>query len=587
MTDLTPLKAQLIADISDYITDFEKAGQVAVQFGKAQKTAGDQVKKNNDAYGGAVAKFKSFALTGAAVTATLAGIAVTAKKAWQFIGEGAELLQTQERFNRLALEIGTTGEALKNQLSPAIRGMMTDMDAMGLATQLMSLGLAKNTDEAVRLTRVASALAMPLNDLILTLTNQRTMRFDQLNVQVDGFNERLKKLKETMSDEEAFKMAFLAQAEEQILRVGDSADTAAGDLIRLENEWANLKNTMSMAVVEGVTPWIARINDEIEANKKLHAAYDAGAISLERYKQLYNLLSQVDPATIYMIAEAHLARYTATMERHNDLSYRYSTITLPGTSAAENFYANAAERAAQRTTEFGDKLVTAAEKAQTAEDIVRALAGATADLDGSFANNTSMAQSMLDEWEWAQAGGAELQARIEEIGSLQVEPEVKKQLLEEAMTAAVELDISLGNISEYDGAALLKDSLNLETLEAASKLLSDGEAGILDDLKRLDENIYIAKTELDDKTEQIRENLESFVGYWAGTHVANFVATYSNRGGYTGGGVGSGSGDDDTDMVGGFSTGPVNNYYITDDLGMKMAEEQRRAQELATIERVM
>ena len=78
------------------------------------------------------------------------------------------------------------------------------MEAMALAADLLALGLAKNSDEAVRLAKVQSGLGMDMNQLVL-LTNQTTMRFDALGVSVDGFDEKVKQLKATgMSTNEAF-----------------------------------------------------------------------------------------------------------------------------------------------------------------------------------------------------------------------------------------------------------------------------------------------------------------------------------------------------------------------------------------------
>ena len=57
------------------------------------------------------------------------------------------------------------------------------------------------------------------------------MRFDALGISVDGFDEKVKALEETgLSASEAFNEAFLQQAEEQIKKVGDVANTSEGHL---------------------------------------------------------------------------------------------------------------------------------------------------------------------------------------------------------------------------------------------------------------------------------------------------------------------------------------------------------------------
>ena len=129
-----------------------------------------------------------------AVTAAVGGATVAFKKMYAAIGEGAEIELTRQRFDRLAVALGTTSEALGTDIRIASQGMLSDMEAMALATDFLSLGLAKSHDEAVRLSSVASQLGFDMNQLVLTLTNQTTMRFDALGIAVDGFSGKVAKL---------------------------------------------------------------------------------------------------------------------------------------------------------------------------------------------------------------------------------------------------------------------------------------------------------------------------------------------------------------------------------------------------------
>src|SRR3990167_4759150 len=174
--------------------------------------------------------------------------------------EGAQLELTRERFDRLSHSIGTTGSALIGDLHRATRLMMDDSVALAAATDFMSLGLAKTHDEAVRLTRISAALGMNMNQLVLTLTNKTTMRFDALGVAVDGFEDKVKKLEAAgYGVDEAFKLAFMQQAEEQIARVGDVADTNAGKIARFEAVSTNLANAIKLRLA----PAVAGLYDEL------------------------------------------------------------------------------------------------------------------------------------------------------------------------------------------------------------------------------------------------------------------------------------------------------------------------------------
>ena len=161
------------------------------------------------------------------------------------IKEGAALDSSRVKFDRLSASIGTTSSVLLNNLRSATRGLRSDAELMAGASDFMSLGFAKNTEDVVRLTNVAGALGMNMNQLVLTLANQTTMRFDQLGMSVDGFDAKVEKLKKTgMSASDAFQEAFLQQAEEQLGRIGDIADTSAGKLQRVESAFKNISDSI-------------------------------------------------------------------------------------------------------------------------------------------------------------------------------------------------------------------------------------------------------------------------------------------------------------------------------------------------------
>ena len=200
--------------------------------------------------------FKSGMEAIGAVTAAAGLTIVGMKKIMDFGKEGAMIKLTESRFDRLSRSIGATADVLKNDLKRATRGMLSDSEMVAGATNFMILGLAKTRDEAVRLTRVASALGMNMNQLVLTLTNQTTMRFDALGMSVDGFDEKVNRLKATgLSAGDAFKKAFLQQAEDQLSKVGDAADSDAAAFIRLDTSIKNLEDTLKVML----SPTLGRI----------------------------------------------------------------------------------------------------------------------------------------------------------------------------------------------------------------------------------------------------------------------------------------------------------------------------------------
>ena len=231
---------------------------------------------------------KQFAI----VAAGLAAFGVAAKKVYEFGKAGAQLEMVENRFNRLAESIGTTGDALLNDLEPAMGGMLSEAEMMGAATDLMALGLVKSHDEAIRLSRVAGQLNMNMNQLVLTLTNRTTMRFDALGVSVDGFDEKVKALEATgLSTQEAFSEAFLQQAEEQLERVGSVVDEDIALYARLEVQLKNSTDEMKKQLSDGLVPLIKSYLELAEAqdllldeSDEVDQAFQKGILSARDYE---------------------------------------------------------------------------------------------------------------------------------------------------------------------------------------------------------------------------------------------------------------------------------------------------------------
>lgn len=226
--------------------------------------------------------FEAIKMQALAAAGVIAGVGIAVKKAFEWGKEGANIEFTAQKFDRLAESIGTTGEALKTDLKDAMGGLMSDTELMASATDLMALGLVKTHDEAIRLTNVAGQLGMNMNQLVLTLTNQTTMRFDALGVSVAGFQDKVDALKASgMSASDAFNEAFLQQAEEQLAKVGSIADTSAGSIMKMEASIKNLGDAMKLSLAPAVADVAEVINKQITMSMALDDAIKAGIITRE------------------------------------------------------------------------------------------------------------------------------------------------------------------------------------------------------------------------------------------------------------------------------------------------------------------
>ena len=266
-----------MADLKIVISALNKAS------GDLNKVKGDieGVGKSGDAAKGGITGFGD-SLNSVMGTAALVGGAVIAvgaalKEVYQIAKEGADLEYARTRFDNLAESIGTVSDALLDDLRTATSGMVSDAELVSGAADFMALGLAKTHEEVVRLSTVAGALGMNMNQLVLTLTNQTTMRFDALGVSVDGFKEKVESLKEAgMSAEEAFTEAFLQQAEEQIERVGSKAETSAGKIATMESAFKNLGDAVKLTMadsLDGFSEFVSNLATNMTENVVVGAEF--------------------------------------------------------------------------------------------------------------------------------------------------------------------------------------------------------------------------------------------------------------------------------------------------------------------------
>ena len=194
-------------------------------------------------------------------------VAYAAKQVYAAMEQSAQLDYASQKFDRLSMSIGSTSDLLMGDLRKATSGMVSDAELIASAADFMALGLAKSHDEVVRLTNVAGQLGMNMNQLVLTLTNQTTMRFDALGVSVDGFNEKVKALEASgLSAGDAFKEAFLQQAEAQLGTVGSAADSSVASFKKFEAAAANLKNELLQGLLPAIIPVVDGLTDAIKDN---------------------------------------------------------------------------------------------------------------------------------------------------------------------------------------------------------------------------------------------------------------------------------------------------------------------------------
>jgi hypothetical protein len=215
-----------------------------------------------------------------------ATVAAGAKVAYDVLKQGAELEAARGRFDNLTATINTTGDALLVKLKEATKGMVSDAELIAGASDIISLGLAKNEGDTVRLATAVSTLGLDMQQVILTFANNSKARLDSLGLSVEGVTQKAAELEAQGFTGDAFDEAVLSGLEEKMQLLGDASLTTAGQLQILESEWANLVNTAKQGAAEIAGPVVSALTSDIQSQKQLTAAYQQGIITWKEWREL-------------------------------------------------------------------------------------------------------------------------------------------------------------------------------------------------------------------------------------------------------------------------------------------------------------
>lgn len=207
-------------------------------------------------------------------------VAQAAQVAYETLSHGAELLHQDQQFEGLANSIGTTAAALENDLKPALMGLQSDAEMVAGASQLINLGLANNHDEVIALSEVAGQLGWNMEVLGLTIANQSTQRLDSLGLSITDVRGKMAELVDAgMATDEAFKWAIIEEGRKKIEILGPAAETAAGQLMILENAAENIQDEFARGTAEGFAESLSEIGGGAQAAGD-GLAYAAGGMGM-------------------------------------------------------------------------------------------------------------------------------------------------------------------------------------------------------------------------------------------------------------------------------------------------------------------
>ena len=277
-----------------YDIDVDYSGQSAAksasrdldEFGDKADRATREVEEFNRETGdtGRINKARgAWADFGGAMTTVSMGLAAAgaaAKQAYELMSRGADLDRVSGQAEALAADIGTSWKSLLADMTEATGGMITQADLTASAVDIIGLGMAGTGNEVVRLSRLVGELGWDMQTLTLTLANQSKARLDSLGLSVGDVTKRVEKFKDAgVEAEQAFKLAVLEAGEERLELLGSAADTAAGDLKKLEATWGDLMDRIAKGASESSAPLATYLLAELE----LGAAIEKGTIAEKQY----------------------------------------------------------------------------------------------------------------------------------------------------------------------------------------------------------------------------------------------------------------------------------------------------------------
>jgi hypothetical protein len=523
--------AKLIAEIGADTTKLETG----------LKKADDSLKKTGTGMGniGTAAKGMGLMIGGAATAAMALDAAFD--QTMEFGKAGAQLVYASEKFDRLSASIGTTGDELMGDLRTATRGLLSDAELVQSAGDMMALGLAKSREEAVRLSTVSSALGMDMNQLVLTLTNQTTMRFDALGVSVDGFGAKVEHLKETgMDANAAFKEAFLQQAEEQMRKVGNQADSTAGAFKRLEAAQKNLSDqnmkdfapalgfvadglvAVNQATIDSGTSWMRYLpvlNGVQAAYAGLKAFFDAPT-----GEDVYN---EIMAKANYRLIESYNSLTPVQKRAFDDMDGGTKELANSTRELTGRYHAlNEAQRNAFNDLNYDPEAMKTALENQK---------GLVNDLEGAYANLASAQQN------WSSNAGAQVTG-----------------LLNEQALTTEEYLAALGAADEQFGTHTRLAEEQKRAMEAANKQYEN--TGDLEAYKTKLGEIKETYLPLDEAVKSSTALVETFSEQWNGLE-SKFLTLHLN---YEGPSLGTLTGNSTSAGSGGSSVGAQEKIYGTD-----------------------
>lgn len=244
----------------------------------------------------------SSSLMGIVGPAAAAGVAIGAlSKAGELIQLGAQAEQTRARFNQLAAQAHTTGDAMMVSLRQMSGGTISDTNLQLAAMKANILGVAKNADQLGPLLAIARDRAQQMgistefafDSLVTGLGRGSRLILDNIGVMVKegevnaAYAASVGKSVSALTDQEkkqALVNEVIRQGNETIAQTGGALDGTATRLERVNTNLANIKANVGSGLANLFDPAIeglARVTSGSEGQAQALQSLENAAVRLQ------------------------------------------------------------------------------------------------------------------------------------------------------------------------------------------------------------------------------------------------------------------------------------------------------------------
>jgi hypothetical protein len=258
-------------------------GGVAAAFTTAGGAAAKAFKAIAAAPGQVLSRFKSLLQTVTSFKAVLLGFATV-----RFFQRAGEVDNLTIAFEALSKSIGTLSGRFLTRLRVATRGTISDLDLMRVTNNAILLGVAKTSDEFVRLAEAARRLGQAtglsgvraLEDLSLGIGRQSRLLLDNLGIIVkveaayNAFALSIGKTSSTLTQSErvlAFQGAAFKAIDQRIATLGPDVETLGQAVQRLGATLSNVFSDLATTFVRRGA--VGALADFIQENRPKLAAF--------------------------------------------------------------------------------------------------------------------------------------------------------------------------------------------------------------------------------------------------------------------------------------------------------------------------